>query len=469
RITIKIKVEDRSCTLDFRVSVLPTLWGEKIVMRLMDRRRLVLDMTKLGFEWRSLDRFQNGISKPNGIVLITGPNGSGKTTTLYSAIAALNKSDTNIMSVEDPADFTLPGINQVSINKASGETAATVLRTLHQADANVILVGDMRDSETASAAFGLADEGHLLLSTLPTSDPSSTVMRLVSMGIDPYVVATRVNLIVSQRLVRRICSKCKVDATAEVSSKTLIESGFTPEEIGAFQVAKGRGCQTCNGTGYNGRVGLYEVMEISNGIRGLIMAGATAAEILRQALEEGMLTLRMSGLEKMKCGVTTLEEVLRETDFGVGISIPTPRPTAAPAAGGAHRTPDPRSAPDRPGGGRADQLPSPPVGRFDDPRGAPSRDVELELLRLLHLDAEDTINNFEPGSLALQLETANGELHCLRQRLFELNCSDIQTVQIANAKTEIDALRQRLFELHSYKIAYECLRDERSRPPMGSH
>ncbi len=465
-IRIKIKVEDRSRSLDFRVSVLPTPWGEKIVMRLLDRSRLILDMTKLGFEWRSLSLFKNALSRPNGIVLITGPTGSGKTTTLYSAIAALNQSHTNIMTLEDPPDFTLPGINQVTLNKAAGETAATALRSFHHADANVIVVGDMRDSDTANVAFSLAEEGHLLLSTLPTGDPPSTVMRLLAMGIDPYVVAMRVNLIVSQRLVRRICSKCKVDVTAEVSSKTLIDSGFTPEVIGAFQVMAGRGCHTCNGSGYNGRVGLYEVMEMSNEIRGLIMVGASPEEIRRQALEEGMLTLRMGGLEKMRVGVTTLEEVLRETDLDVGIAGPPSHPTTAPPRERTVRRPaDPPRIPDPPAVARTEQLPRPSVERVADERAAPSREVELEVLRLLHLDAEDTINNFEPRSLAVQLETANGELHCLRQRLFELNSSDITTVQLANAKAEIEALRERLFESHSYKAAYERLRSEQSRPP----
>ena len=464
-IRIKMRVEDRSRTLDFRVSVLPTAWGEKIVMRLLDRSRLTLDMTKLGFEWTSLSRFKNALSKQNGIVLVTGPTGSGKTTTLYSAIAALNKSGTNIMTVEDPPDFTLPGINQVTFNKATGETAATALRSFHHADANVIVVGEISDSDTANVAFSLAEEGHFLLSTLPTSDPPSTVTRLLAMGIDPYLVATRVNLIVSQRLVRRICAKCKVDATAEVSSKTLIESGFSPEVIGAFQVMAGMGCRACNGTGYHGRVGLYEVMEVSNGIRGLIMVGATPEEIRRQALEEGMLTLRMSGLEKMKAGVTTLEEVLRETDLGVGIACPPSRRTAAPAKERTvRRPPEPPPNPETPAVVRTGQLPSRPVERVTGMRAAPSQDVELELLRLLHLGAEDTINNFEPGSLAVQLETANGELHCLRQRLFELNCSDITTVQLANANAEIEALRDRLFECHSYKIAYERLLGE--RPPL---
>jgi type IV pilus assembly protein PilB len=308
-----MKVEDRSRDLDFRVSVLPTLWGEKIVMRLLDKSKLMLDMTKLGFEPHSLERFKNAISKPYGIVLVTGPTGSGKTNTLYSAIAALNKPDTNIMTAEDPVEFNLPGINQVQIRENIGLNFAAALRSFLRQDPNIILVGEIRDYETAEIAVKAALTGHLVLSTLHTNDAPSTVSRMVNMGIEPFLVGTAVNLIQAQRLVRRVCAKCKFDDTKDVPSKTLLDIGFTPEQIGTFQVMKGRGCQVCNGTGYKGRVGLYEVMEISEGIRDLIMVGATAVEIKRKALEEGMLTLRMSGLEKIKNGVTTVEEVLRET------------------------------------------------------------------------------------------------------------------------------------------------------------
>jgi type IV pilus assembly protein PilB len=313
RIKIKMRVEDRSRDLDFRVSVLPTLWGEKIVMRLLDKSKLMLDMTKLGFETHSLERFKEAISKPYGIVLVTGPTGSGKTNTLYSALASLNKPDTNIMTAEDPVEFNLPGINQVQIKEQIGLNFAAVLRSFLRQDPNIILVGEIRDYETAEIAVKAALTGHLVLSTLHTNDAPSTVSRMVNMGIEPFLVGTAVNLIQAQRLVRRVCSKCKVDVTADVPSKTLSDIGFTPEQIGTFQVLKGRGCATCNGTGYKGRVGLYEVMEITEGIRDLIMVGATAVEIKRKALEEGMLTLRMSGLEKIKNGVTTVEEVLRET------------------------------------------------------------------------------------------------------------------------------------------------------------
>jgi type IV pilus assembly protein PilB len=313
RIKIKMKVEDRSRDLDFRVSCLPTLWGEKIVLRLLDKTKLMLDMTKLGFEPHSLERFKNAIAKPYGIVLVTGPTGSGKTNTLYSAIASLNKPDTNIMTAEDPVEFNLPGINQVQIRDNIGLNFAAALRSFLRQDPNIILVGEIRDYETAEIAVKAALTGHLVLSTLHTNDAPSTVSRMVNMGIEPFLVGTAVNLIQAQRLVRRICAKCKVDISADVPSKTLIDIGFQPDQVGSFQVVKGRGCANCNGTGYKGRVGLYEVMEITEGIRDLIMVGATAVEIKRKALEEGMLTLRLSGLEKIRNGVTTVEEVLRET------------------------------------------------------------------------------------------------------------------------------------------------------------
>jgi type IV pilus assembly protein PilB len=312
RIKIKMKVEDRSRDLDFRVSCLPTLWGEKIVMRLLDKSKLMLDMTKLGFEPNSLERFKKAIAKPYGIVLVTGPTGSGKTNTLYSAIASLNKPDTNIMTAEDPVEFNLPGINQVQIKDNIGLNFASALRSFLRQDPNIILVGEIRDYETAEIAVKASLTGHLVLSTLHTNDAPSTVSRLVNMGIEPFLVGTAVNLIQAQRLIRRICASCKVEVT-DMPTKTLIEIGVTPDQVGAFKLYKGRGCGTCNGTGYKGRVGLYEVMEISEGIRDLVMVGATAVEIKRKALEDGMLTLRMSGIEKIKAGITTIEEVLRET------------------------------------------------------------------------------------------------------------------------------------------------------------
>jgi type IV pilus assembly protein PilB len=312
RIKIRLKIEDRSRDMDFRVSSLPTIWGEKVVLRLLDKTKLMLDMTKLGFEAEPLERFKRAIAKPYGIVLVTGPTGSGKTNTLYSAIAALNRPDTNIMTAEDPVEFNLPGINQCQIKDQIGLNFASALRAFLRQDPNIILVGEIRDYETAEIAVKAALTGHLVLSTLHTNDAPSTVSRLVNMGIEPFLVGTAVNLIQAQRLIRRVCANCK-EEVRDMPAKTLIEVGFPPEAVGTFKLYKGRGCNACNGTGYKGRVGLYEVMEITEGIRDLIMVGATAVELKRKALEEGMLTLRMSGLEKIRAGITTIEEVLRET------------------------------------------------------------------------------------------------------------------------------------------------------------
>ncbi len=312
RIKIRLKIEDRSREMDFRVSCLPTLWGEKIVMRLLDKSKLMLDMTKLGFEPSSLEKFKRNIDKPYGIVLVTGPTGSGKTNTLYSALASLNKPDINIMTAEDPVEFNLMGINQVQIRDAIGLNFAAALRSFLRQDPNIILVGEIRDYETAEISTKAALTGHLVLSTLHTNDAPSTVSRMVNMGIEPFIVGTAVNLIQAQRLIRRICAQCK-EEVHDVPAKVLLDVGFPAEAVGSFAMYKGRGCSTCNGTGYKGRVGLYEVLEINDAVRELIMMGANSVELRKKAIEEGMLTLRMSGLEKIKQGITTIEEVLRET------------------------------------------------------------------------------------------------------------------------------------------------------------
>jgi type IV pilus assembly protein PilB len=312
RIKIRLKIEDRSREMDFRVSCLPTLWGEKIVMRLLDKSKLMLDMTKLGFEPASLEKFKRNIDKPYGIVLVTGPTGSGKTNTLYSALASLNKPDINIMTAEDPVEFNLMGINQVQIRDAIGLNFAAALRSFLRQDPNIILVGEIRDYETAEISTKAALTGHLVLSTLHTNDAPSTVSRMVNMGIEPFIVGTAVNLIQAQRLIRRICAQCK-EEVRDVPAKVLLDVGFEADAVGSFPMFKGRGCSTCNGTGYKGRVGLYEVLEINDAVRELIMMGANSVELRKKAIEEGMLTLRMSGLEKIKQGITTIEEVLRET------------------------------------------------------------------------------------------------------------------------------------------------------------
>jgi type IV pilus assembly protein PilB len=311
RIKIRLRVEDRSRDLDLRVSTVPTLFGEKVVMRLLDKAKLQLDMTKLGFEAEPLRRFKDAIDRPYGIVLVTGPTGSGKTNTLYSAISTLNDPEVNIMTAEDPIEFNLAGINQVQMKEQIGLTFAAALRSFLRQDPDIILVGEIRDFETAEIAVKAALTGHLVLSTLHTNDAPSTINRLMNMGIEPFLVATSVNAICAQRLVRRICSGCAEEV--ETPPQTLISVGFSPEEVKSLKIKRGRGCDRCNRTGYKGRLGLYEVLMFSDEIRDMILSGSTSIELKRKAVEEGMLTLRMSGLQKIREGATTLEEVLRET------------------------------------------------------------------------------------------------------------------------------------------------------------
>jgi type IV pilus assembly protein PilB len=311
RIKIRTSFNSRKKEIDYRVSTLPTLFGEKIVMRILDRDNLPLDMSRLGFEEASLKRIETGILKPYGMVLVTGPTGSGKTSTLYAALNRLNTPETNIMTAEDPVEYNFRGINQVQIKEQIGLTFAAALRSFLRQDPNIILVGEIRDFETTEIAVKAALTGHLVLSTIHTNDASSTVSRLLNMGIEPFLVATSVHLICAQRLIRKICGECKAELKTPL--QTLINVGFSPEEAKNIQIFKGEGCKTCNGTGYKGRVGLYEVMEISEEIQELILIGASAREIKRKAVDEGMLTLRQSGLTKIKAGVTTLAEVVRET------------------------------------------------------------------------------------------------------------------------------------------------------------
>jgi type IV pilus assembly protein PilB len=311
RIMIKYKSEGKRKELDFRVSTVPTLYGEKVVMRLLDKENLRLDMTKLGFEPESLRKFERNISKPYGMVLVTGPTGSGKTNTLYSSVATLNKVETNIMTAEDPVEFQLGGINQVQMKEQIGLNFAAALRAFLRQDPNIILVGEIRDFETAEIGVKAALTGHLVLSTLHTNDAPSTISRLMNMGIEPFLVATSVNLICAQRLVRRICTNCKEEL--EVPQQALIDAGYSPEEAKTTKIYHGKGCSTCNKGGYKGRTGLYEVMEINDELRELILVGASALELKKKAIEQGMITLRRSGLIKVAAGHTTMEEVLRET------------------------------------------------------------------------------------------------------------------------------------------------------------
>jgi type IV pilus assembly protein PilB len=311
RIMLKMQINGRKKTLDYRVSTLPTLWGEKVVMRLLDKENLRLDMTKLGFEPESLEKFQRAVLRPYGMVLVTGPTGSGKTNTLYSSISLLNKPDTNIMTAEDPVEFQLAGVNQVQMKEQIGLNFAAALRSFLRQDPNIILVGEIRDFETAEIAIKAALTGHLVLSTLHTNGAPETVSRLMNMGIEPFLVATSVHLICAQRLIRRICADCKEEV--EMPPQAMIEAGFTPAEAKTGKVFKGKGCGVCNNSGYKGRAGLYEVMEIDDELRELILVGASAMELKKKAIEHGMITLRRSGLIKVMAGVTTLEEVVRET------------------------------------------------------------------------------------------------------------------------------------------------------------
>jgi type IV pilus assembly protein PilB len=311
RIMIKYRADGKKKELDFRVSSVPTLYGEKIVLRLLDKENLRLDMTKLGFEPESLKKFERQILKPYGMVLVTGPTGSGKTNTLYSSVSRLNTVDTNIMTAEDPVEFQLGGINQVQMKEQIGLNFAAALRAFLRQDPNIILVGEIRDFETAEIAVKAALTGHLVLSTLHTNDAPSTISRLMNMGIEPFLVATSVNLICAQRLVRRICTNCKEEL--EVPEQALIDAGYSPEEAKKTKIYHGKGCSTCNKGGYKGRTGLYEVMEINDELRELILVGASALELKKKAIEQGMITLRRSGLIKVAAGQTTMEEVLRET------------------------------------------------------------------------------------------------------------------------------------------------------------
>jgi type IV pilus assembly protein PilB len=311
RIKIKTKISGKTKDLDYRVSVLPTLFGEKIVMRLLDKDKLMLDMTKLGFEVDSLRRFETAILKPYGMVLVTGPTGSGKTNTLYSALSRINTPEVNIMTAEDPVEFNLAGINQVQTRENIGLNFAAALRSFLRQDPNIILVGEIRDFETAEVAIKAAMTGHLVLSTLHTNDAPSSISRLMNMGIEPFLVATSVHLIVAQRLVRRVCTFCKEPAEAPPAG--LVSAGFSEHESRTLKLFKGRGCERCSNTGYKGRLGLYEVLEVDDEMREMILSGASSFELRQKAVQAGMITLRMSGLQKVRDGVTTVEEVVRET------------------------------------------------------------------------------------------------------------------------------------------------------------
>jgi type IV pilus assembly protein PilB len=307
---IKLKL-GRGQEMDFRVSVLPTIFGEKIVLRLLDKSNLQLDMTKLGFEEGQLKDFKEAIYKPYGMVLVTGPTGSGKTTTLYSALSELNKISSNISTAEDPVEFNLPGINQVQIHEEIGLNFANALRSFLRQDPDIIMVGEVRDFETAEIAIKAALTGHLVLSTLHTNDAPSTINRLLNMGVEPFLVASSVNLILAQRLARVICTGCK--QPLELPPQALLDVGVPESAIGTFTPCQGAGCSNCNGSGFRGRIALYEVMPVYDDLRELVLNGASATEIKRCAMSLGMKSLRMSAVSKLIEGVTTVGEVVRVT------------------------------------------------------------------------------------------------------------------------------------------------------------
>ncbi|MDH7500611.1 MAG: type IV-A pilus assembly ATPase PilB, partial [candidate division NC10 bacterium] len=307
----RIKIRMGGKEMDYRVSTLPTLFGEKVVLRLLDKSSLQLDMTKLGFEPKSLADFEAAITAPYGMVLVTGPTGSGKTTTLYSALNRINSPETNIMTAEDPVEFNLPGINQVQMKAEIGLNFAAALRSFLRQDPDIIMVGEIRDYETAEIAIKAALTGHLVLSTLHTNDAPSTVSRLLNMGVEPFLVSASTNLILAQRLVRKVCKDCKEEV--QVPPSVLTSLGFSPEEAKSIVCYHGKGCNTCSDTGYRGRLALYEVMVINEDIKKLILDGASTIELREAARRNGMLTLRESGLQKLREGITTLEEVMRVT------------------------------------------------------------------------------------------------------------------------------------------------------------
>ena len=307
---IKMKI-GKGREMDFRVSSLPTIHGEKIVLRLLDKSNLQLDMTKLGFEPPQLVDFNDAIHRPFGMILVTGPTGSGKTTTLYSALVDLNKVADNICTAEDPVEYNFAGINQVQTKEEIGLTFAAALRSFLRQDPDIIMVGEIRDYETAEIAVKADLTGHLVLSTLHTNDAPSTVTRLLNMGIEPFLVSSSLNLIVAQRLARRVCMKCREEI--KIPPKALADAGMKPERIRLTKSARGKGCEECSGTGFRGRVALYEVMPIKEEIKDLVLRGGSALDLQREAVRLGMKTLRQSGLTKLEEGVTTLEEVLRVT------------------------------------------------------------------------------------------------------------------------------------------------------------
>jgi len=312
RIKMRVKLDNgKKKEVDMRVSSIPTMWGEKVVARILDKEMLRLDLTQLGFEEESLALFQEAIHRPWGIILVSGPTGSGKTNTLYSAVSTINSLDMNIMTAEDPVEFNIQGINQVPVRDEIGLTFAACLRTFLRQDPDIMLVGEMRDLETVDVAIKAALTGHLVFSTIHTNDAASSITRLVNMNVEPFLIADSVILVVAQRLIRRLCKKCAQPHSLPESA--LLEMGFRKDEIKGLHVLRPKGCDACNKLGYKGRTALFEAMKIDEDIREMILSRAQSREIKKKAIEKGMLTLRRSGLTKIKGGITSVEEVLRET------------------------------------------------------------------------------------------------------------------------------------------------------------
>ncbi len=312
RLKMRVKWgDDNRKEVDMRISCIPTIFGEKIVSRILDRENLQLDLTRLGFERKSLNLFENAIARPFGIVLVTGPTGSGKTNTLYSAISTLNSQEKNIMTAEDPVEFYMAGVNQVNIKEEIGLNFAASLRSFLRQDPDIMLIGEMRDYETVDIAVKAALTGHLVFSTVHTNDAAGTITRLINMNVEPFLISDSLVLIVAQRLVRRLCKKCREEH--KITPEALVDIGYPPEEAEKVKPYKAKGCSVCSETGYKGRVGLFEVMEVTNDIKNLILAKAQPKDIKEIGIKNGMISLRQSGLAKIKEGVTSIEEVLRET------------------------------------------------------------------------------------------------------------------------------------------------------------
>ncbi|MGH7799792.1 MAG: type IV-A pilus assembly ATPase PilB [Thermodesulfobacteriota bacterium] len=309
---IKLRLGQRG-TMEYRVSVIPTIFGEKVALRLLDQSSLQLDLTRLGFEEEQLTAFKDCIYKPYGMVLLTGPTGSGKTTTLYSSLIELNRTESNISTAEDPVEYSLPGINQVQIHEEIGLTFAACLRSFLRQDPDIILVGEIRDYETAEIGIKAALTGHLVLSTLHTNDAPSTITRLLNMGVEPFLVTASLNSVVAQRLIRRICARCREEVN--ISPQVLIDLGVSPKEVSEYKVhrGKGDGCRACLGTGYKGRIAVYEVMVLTDELKEFVLSGVSSIDLKREAIRQGMKTLRQSALIKLKHGITTVEEVVRNT------------------------------------------------------------------------------------------------------------------------------------------------------------